>query len=76
VKDSNPLDGSFGGSPVTVTYVVFPWRPPLRGAVVVILYLLDARVNRSVHSFFSPHLFFFSEWVEPAGFEPATFGVR
>ena len=54
-KESNPLDGSFGGSPVTMTYVAC--RLP-RG-VVVILYLLDARVNHLVHSIFVSRLFFF-----------------
>jgi hypothetical protein len=48
VKESNPLDGSFGGSPVTVTYVVS--RLP-RG--LVILHPSDARVNLLAHSFFS-----------------------
>lgn len=52
VKESNPLDGSFGGSPVAVTYVVS--RLP-RGAVI--LRFLDARVNLLVHSFFSLRLF-------------------
>ena len=55
VKDSNPLDGSFGGSPATVAHVV--GRLP-RGAVI--LYLLDARVNLLVHSFSSSRLFYSS----------------
>jgi hypothetical protein len=49
VKDSNPLDGSFGGSPVTVTYAVcfvllsFPAAPFIlyHPAALSIFYLLS-----------------------------------
>ena len=77
VKDSNPLDGSFGGSPVTVTYVVCSAR---RSALVAfatlvvavgILILSSLTLESTTRFILFSHsrLFFFAP---PSGFEPAT----